>query len=45
MGSNGVHSCWYETKKALHFIPQLKYVFSVGVCGGVAGKVNLGEVV
>lgn len=24
MGSNGVHSCWYETKKVLYFMPQLE---------------------
>ena len=45
MGSNGVHSCWYETKKALYFMPQLEYIFSVCVCGGVAGKVNLDNAV
>ena len=45
MGSNGVNSSWYETKKALYCIPYLKYIFSVGVCGGVADKVNLGDVV
>lgn len=45
MSSNGVNSSWYETKKALYFIPHLKYIFSVGVCGGVPGKVNLGTVV
>ena len=45
MSNNGIHSAWYETKKALYYMPQLKYIFSVGVCGGVAGKVNLGDVV
>jgi len=45
MSSNGVHSSWYETKKALHFMPQLKYIFAVGVCGGVPTKVDLGNVV
>ena len=46
MGQGGVHGSWYETKKALHFMPQLKYVFAVGVCGGVGSdKVSLGQVV
>ena len=45
MGDHGVHGAWYETKKALCFMPQLEYIFSVGVCGGVAGKVELGDVV
>ena len=45
MSSNGVNCSWYETKKALHFMRHLKYVFSVGVCGGVKGKVNLCDVI
>ena len=46
MGGEGVHGSWYETKKALHFMPQLKYIFAVGVCGGVSShKVMLGQVV
>jgi len=45
MSSNGVNSSWYETKKALHLMPQLKYIFAVGVCGGVSTKVHLGDVV
>jgi len=45
MTSSGVNSSWYETKKALHFMPQLKYIFAVGVCGGISTKVDLGDVV
>lgn len=46
MGGGGVHGSWFETKKALHFMPQLKYIFAVGVCGGVNPyKVELGQVI
>ena len=45
MSNNGVNCSWYETKKALHFLPHLEYIFSVGVCGGVKGKVKLCNVV
>ena len=42
---NGAHSSWYETLKALHYIPSLRYIFAIGICGGVATKVDLGNVV
>ena len=45
MGSSGVYGSWYETKKALKNLPHLKYIFAVGICGGVKGRVKLGEVV
>ena len=45
MGSNGLYGSWYETKKALYNLPNLKYIFAVGVCGGVRGRVKMGEVV
>ena len=45
MGSDGNHGSYYETKKALSFLPNLKFIFAVGVCGGFIGKVKLGEVV
>ena len=38
-------SSWYETKKALHFMPHLEYIFVVGVCGGVLVKVDLGNII
>ena len=45
MGSNGPHGSFAETKKALEVLPNLEYIFAVGVCGGIKGKVNLGDVV
>ena len=45
MGSNGLYGSWYETKKALYNLPHLKYIFAVGVCGGIRGKVKMGEVI
>ena len=45
MGSDDAHGSYNETKKALECLPNLKYIFSVGVCGGIKGKVELGEVV
>ena len=45
MGTNGVYGSWYETKKALKNLPQLKYIFAVGICGGVKEKVEMGEVI
>ena len=44
MGSNGDHGSYNETKKALSRLPNLKFIFAVGVCGGLKG-VKLGEVV
>ena len=45
MGSNGVFGSWYETKKAFKNLPHLKYIFAVGVCGGVKRRVKLGDVI
>ena len=45
MGSDGNHGSYNETKKALSCLPNLKFIFAVGVCGGFIGKVKLGEVV
>ena len=45
MGGNDVYGSWYETKKALYNLPHLKYIFAVGVCGGIRGKVKMGEVI
>ena len=46
MGSNGPHGSYNETRKALSYLPNLKYIFAVGVCGGVKdSKVKLGDVV
>ena len=45
MGSNGKHGSYNETKKALNCLPNLRFIFAVGVCGGFIGKVKLGEVV
>jgi len=44
---------WFETKKALYYMPELKYVFAVGVCGSavdddggsIKPRVPLGHVV
>ena len=41
MGSNGEYGSRNETKVALHWLPNLRYIFSVGVCGGIKGKENL----
>ena len=32
-GSQFQHGSWFETKKALCYMPHIKYVFGVGVCG------------
>ena len=45
MGCNGPNGSYNETKKALSCLPNLKYIFAVGVCGGVKDKVKLGDVV
>ena len=45
MGTSGVYGSWYETKKALKNLPQLKYIFAVGICGGVKERVEMGEVI
>ena len=45
VGSDGNHGSFNETKKALSCLPNLKFIFSVGVCGGFIDKVKLGEVV
>ena len=45
MGSDGNHGSYNETKKALRCLPNLKFIFAVGVCGGFIGKVKFGEVV
>ena len=45
MGSNGPHGSFAETRKALEVLPNLEYIFAIGVCGGIKGKVNLGDVV
>ena len=45
MGSGGVHGSQNETIVAFHWLPNLRYIFTVGVCGGIKGKVNLGDVV
>ena len=45
MGGNGAYGSWYETKKVLKNLPHLKYIFAVGICGGVRGKVEMGDVV
>ena len=51
VGSQFQYGSWFETKKALHYFDNLKYVFAVGVCGAVidtkskSPRVPLGEVV
>ncbi|XP_065888385.1 death domain-containing ATP nucleosidase-like isoform X3 [Dysidea avara] len=45
MGAQGFSGSWYETRKALYLMPQIRYIFLVGVCGGRKGKVQLGDVV
>ena len=44
MGSDGYNGSYNETKKALSCLPNLKFIFAVGVCGGLK-DVKLGEVV
>ena len=45
-GSDGPRGSYEATKKALEWFPDLKYIFAVGVCGGVKERdVNLGDVV
>ena len=51
VGSQFQYGSWFETKKALYYMPELKHVFGVGVCGAAvddnSGKprVPLGYVV
>ena len=45
MGGDGTFGSYNATLKALKCLPNLKYIFAVGVCGGFKGKVNLGEVI
>ena len=33
VGSQFQYGSWFETKKALYYMPQLEHVFGVGVCG------------
>ena len=45
-GKDGRHGSFNETKKALEWLPHLKYIFAVGVCGGIKkNKIKLGDVV
>ena len=50
-GSQFQYGSWFETKKALYYFDNLKYIFAVGVCGAIIDKqsgsprVPLGEVV
>ena len=50
-GSQFQYGSWFETKKALYYMPELKHVFGVGVCGAVVDpnsekhRVPLGHVV
>ena len=44
-GKDGRRGSFNATKKAIEWLPYLKYIFAVGVCGGRKGKVNLGDVV
>ena len=44
-GKDGHRGSFKQTKKSLEWLPHLKYIFAVGVCGGVKGKVDLGHVV
>ena len=44
-GSDRPHGSCEETRKALEWFPNLKFIFAVGVCGGVKNKVDLGDVV
>jgi len=46
MGPHGFSGSWYETRKALSCMPQLRYIFLVGVCGGRKDKgICLGDVI
>ena len=42
VGSQFQYGSWFETKKALYFMPQLKHVFGVGVCGAAVDVVVVG---
>ena len=50
-GAQFQYGSWFETKKALHYLPKVEYVFAVGVCGAITDKdtelprVPLGDVV
>ena len=42
VGSQFQYGSWFETKKALYYMPDLKHVFGVGVCGA-AVDINSGK--
>ena len=42
VGSQFQYGSWFETKKALYYMPELKHIFGVGVCGA-AVDVNSGK--
>ena len=44
VGSQFLHGSWFETKKALHYMPQLEYVFGVGVCGAAVDDDGAGRI-
>ena len=43
VGSQFQHGSWFATKKALYYMPQLQYVFGVGVCGAAVDDNGSGE--
>ena len=43
-GSQFQFGSWFETKKALYYMPQVKFVFGVGVCGAVVNVIGPNEV-
>jgi len=46
MGPHGFGGSWYETRKALNCMPNLRFIFLVGVCGGRKDKgIHLGDVI
>ena len=44
VGSQFQYGSWFETKKALFYMPQLEYVFGVGVCGAAVDVDGSGRV-
>ena len=44
VGSQYQFGSWFETKKALYYIPQLKYVYGMGVCGAAVDFDDSGRI-
>lgn len=44
VGSQYQYGSWFETKKALYYMPQIRYVYGVGVCGAAVDFDDSGRI-